>query len=115
MRFLIDVNASGALAEWLVQLGHDVTRVGERDPRLADDDILQWAVEEQRILVTTDKDFEDMIWQRGMSHSGILRLENLPRAERQVLLEEVLRQHGQDLASGAIVIAEKSKFRIRRR
>jgi len=115
MKFLVDVNASGALARWLVQIGHDVTRVGDRDPRMPDDEILQWAVDEGRIILTTDKDFEEMIWQRAVSHCGVLRLENLPRAERKTLLEDALQQYHQDLASGAIVIAEKKKFRIRRR
>jgi len=55
MKFLVDVNASGALARWLVQIGHDVTRVGDRDPRMPDDEILQWAVDEGRIILTTIK------------------------------------------------------------
>jgi predicted nuclease of predicted toxin-antitoxin system len=115
MKFLIDVNASGALVGWLAKVGHDVVRVGDTDPRMVDEEILRWAMEEGRIVVTTDKDFEEMIWQRGISHCGILRLENLPRDERKMLLEDVLQRHHQDLASGAIVIAEKRKFRIRRR
>jgi predicted nuclease of predicted toxin-antitoxin system len=115
MKFLVDVNASGALARWLTQVGHDVTRVGDRDPRMPDDEILKWAVDEARIIVTTDKDFEEMIWQRAAAHCGVLRLENLPRSERRALLEDALERYHQDLASGAIVIAEKKKFRIRRR
>jgi predicted nuclease of predicted toxin-antitoxin system len=40
MRFLLDVNASGALAGWLMELGHDVVRVSDKDPRMTDEDIL---------------------------------------------------------------------------
>jgi len=113
MKFLTDVNASGALAAWLLDLGHDVKQVADRDVSLPDEEILRWAVQEQRIIVTTDKDFEEMIWRRGKSHCGILRLENLPRAERKALLEDVLAQHMQALASGAIIIAQAKKIRIR--
>lgn len=44
MNFLLDVNASGSLAHWLILLGHDVVEVGEKDPRMSDDDILSWAL-----------------------------------------------------------------------
>ena len=114
MKFLTDVNASGALTHWLRDMGHDVQDVADRDASLSDEAILQWAVQEQRIIATTDKDFEELIWRIGKPHFGILRLENLPRAERRALLEDVLANHAQDLASGAIVIAQTKKIRIRR-
>jgi predicted nuclease of predicted toxin-antitoxin system len=114
MNFLLDVNASGALARLLIDLGHDVVEVGEKDPRMSDDDILSWALRERRIIVTTDNDFEEMIWRQGRSHCGVLRLENLPRSERKALLHDVLGRHSQELESGAIVIALSKKFRVRK-
>ena len=113
MNFLLDVNASGTVARWLTQLGHDVAEVGLKNPRMSDNEILSWAVRERRIIVTTDNDFEEMIWRQGKPHCGVLRLENLPRAERIALLNDVLDHHSQDLESGAIVIALSTKFRIR--
>lgn len=91
----------------------NVKQVADRDVSLPDEEILRWAEQEQRIIVTTDKDFEEMIWRRGNPHCGILRLENLPRAERRALPEDLLAQHMQTLASGAIVIAQAKKIRIR--
>jgi predicted nuclease of predicted toxin-antitoxin system len=114
LRFLTDVNASGALAGWLEALRHDVARVSQRDPKLSDDEILRWAVEEGRIVVTTDKDFEEMIWRGGRDHRGVLRLENLPRAQRRDLLLDILDRHGEDLERGAIVIATRRTVRVRR-
>jgi predicted nuclease of predicted toxin-antitoxin system len=58
MKFLVDVNASGSLVDGLMHLGHDVSAVAEKDPRMRDEDILCWATSEQRIIVTTDHDFE---------------------------------------------------------
>lgn len=114
MKFLLDVNASGSLARWLIELGHDVVRVSEKDLRMRDGDVLSWAVRERMIIVTTDKDFEEMIWQQGKPHCGVLRLENLPRLERKALLHDVLDRHSNDLESGAIVIALSTKFRVRK-
>jgi len=114
VRFLTDVNASGILAQWLLELGYDVVKVADKDPSMSDDDILLWAVEERRIIVTTDNDFEEVVWREQRPHCGILRMENVPRLERKQLLQETLRLYSQDMLSGAIIIAQKKKFRIRK-
>jgi predicted nuclease of predicted toxin-antitoxin system len=113
VKFLIDVNASRSLGNWLVFKGYDVVYVSDIDPKMEDETILEWAVREQRVILTTDNDFEQMIWQQQKSHGGILRLENLPRKERETLLEDVLKYYTQDLLEGKIVIALRNKFRIR--
>jgi predicted nuclease of predicted toxin-antitoxin system len=115
MNFLLDVNASGPVARWLIEQGHNVAQVSEKDPRMSDDDILAWAVRERRVIVTTDTDFEQMIWRQDKQHCGVLRLENLPRSLRKSLLHDALDHHGSDLESGAIVIALSRKYRVRRK
>ncbi|AFZ37837.1 hypothetical protein Sta7437_4368 [Stanieria cyanosphaera PCC 7437] len=115
MKFLIDVNASRSLGNWLVNKGYDIAYVSDVNPQMKDETILEWAIREQRVIVTTDNDFEQMIWQQQKSHCGILRLENLPRRERELLLEDVLQYHTQDLLEGKIVIALRNKFRVRNR
>jgi predicted nuclease of predicted toxin-antitoxin system len=114
MKFLADVNASGSLARWLISRNHDVVMVSEKNPRMTDEEILSWAVSENRIIVTTDKDFEEMIWRQAKPHCGLLRLENLPRRERLELIRDALACHIKDLEAGAIVIASKTKFRVRK-
>ena len=114
MKFLVDVNASGAVARWLAEMGHDVVQVAEKDPRMPDEEILRWVVREERVIVTTDRDFKEMIWREGKAHCGVLRLENLPRAERKRLLEDVMAHYAEELKAGAIVIAQSKKVRIRR-
>ena len=104
MNFLLDVNASGIIARWLIEFGHDVVLVSEKNPRMSDDKILRWALREWRIIVTTDNDFEEMIWRKGQSHCA--------RSERKALLRDVLEHHSHDLESGSIVIALSTKFRV---
>jgi predicted nuclease of predicted toxin-antitoxin system len=115
MRFLLDMNASGALLSLLLDFGHNVACVQDVDRKMSDTDILAWAVREKRIIITTDSDFEQMIWVQDSLHCGVLRLENLPRSERISLFQDVLASYGQDLESGAVVIATKQKIRIRRK
>lgn len=114
MRFLLDMNASGALLNLLLNSDHDVACVQDIDRKMSDSDILAWAVREQRIIITTDSDFEQMIWVQKRLHCGVLRLENLPRLERVSLFQDVLASYGQDLEDGAVIIATQQKIRIRR-
>lgn len=114
MNFLLDVNASGVVAQWLIHQGHNIVEVGQKDLKMSDNEILNWAIKEHRIIITTDNDFEEMIWRQGRPHCGVLRLENLPRFERIKLLRDVMDRHSRDLESGAIVIALSTKFRVRK-
>ncbi|WP_197278610.1 DUF5615 family PIN-like protein [Pseudanabaena sp. 'Roaring Creek'] len=108
------MNASGALLNLLLDSGHDVACVRDVDRKMSDSEILNWAVREKRIIITTDSDFEQMIWLQGRQHCGVLRLENLLRSERMALFQDVLSSWGQDLEARAVVIASKQKIRIRR-
>ncbi|WP_042711605.1 DUF5615 family PIN-like protein [Crocosphaera watsonii WH 8501] len=73
MDFLIDVNASRNLGNVLISQGHDVALVTDIDPEISDENILQWVVREKRVIITTDKDFEQLIWQKNKKHFGVLR------------------------------------------
>jgi len=52
MKFLVDVNASGVLSTLLVELGHEVACVKDVNPRMGDDEIIAWAVREERVIFT---------------------------------------------------------------
>lgn len=80
---------------------------------MSDHLILKWAVKERRIIVTTDKDFEAMVWRENRSHAGIIRLENLPRKDRLILLARILIKYKDAIEEGAILIATQQKVRIR--
>ena len=57
MKFLLDVcAASRSMRHMLIESGHDVLSAAERDPRATDEALLALAYEEQRVLVTEDKD-----------------------------------------------------------
>ncbi|MEA3407256.1 MAG: hypothetical protein U9R48_04160, partial [Chloroflexota bacterium] len=43
-----DVNASGVVASWLAERGHNVARVADRDPKMPDQEVLRWPIREKR-------------------------------------------------------------------
>ena len=112
MKFLVDRCAGRRPAEWLRTHGHDVLESRERGPDPGDLVLLQWAVAEQRILVTIDTDFGKLIFVDQVPHCGVVRLPDVPADRRAELLHEVLERYGDDLAAGAIVTVRGDKIRI---
>jgi len=100
------------LVEWLQSLGHDVVKARSFGPDPGDKEILRMAAKEGRILVTIDTDFGQLVFGEQISHSGIIRLPDVPARRRISLMEEVLRKHRQDLTAGAIIKVRGERIRI---
>jgi predicted nuclease of predicted toxin-antitoxin system len=69
MRILLDENIPGDAATMLRSRGHDVAWIRTDSPGIADDTILARAVSEQRLLITFDKDFGELVFHRGLAAS----------------------------------------------
>ena len=70
MKVLLDTCVSGAVRLQLERAGHDVIWAGDWDEDPGDDVILAIARDQQRVLVTLDKDFGELAVVRGASHCG---------------------------------------------
>lgn len=115
MKILLDTCVWGGAVRILTDAGHDVIWTGswERDP--GDDEILAFGVQEGRVLITLDNDYGDLIFLRGMTHCGLIRLVGFrARQQGEVCLMLLDRYHA-DLTAQAIVTAEPGRVRIRRR
>lgn len=60
MRFLANENFPAPAVRALQQAGHDVVWIRTAAPGIADSEVLAWAIREQRILLTFDKDFAEL-------------------------------------------------------
>jgi predicted nuclease of predicted toxin-antitoxin system len=114
MRFLLDESADLPLRAHLRSLGHDATAIAHEYPSaLADDDVLEIAVREDRVLITNDRDFGELVFRRRLPHRGIIlfRLgdEALPVKVRW--LEHVLDEYADRLR--AFVVVNDRGVRIR--
>ena len=73
MRFLLDESVDLRLAPYLRNLGHDVTVVTQDyQPSLPDHRILAIAHQEQRVLITNDKDFGELVFVKQQPHFGVI-------------------------------------------
>ncbi|ARN83080.1 DUF5615 family PIN-like protein [Methylocystis bryophila] len=78
MRFLADENFPGLAVAALRSAGHDVLWICEASPGSSDQQVLQTASEERRILLTFDKDFGESAFRVGVSMSSGIILFRLP-------------------------------------
>lgn len=74
------------VAEALRGVGHDVVRVSEvGQSRVDDEQILQTAIAENRILVTLDEHFGDWVILPLSRHPGVIRLKVNSTTSRNVI------------------------------
>jgi len=112
MRFLVDRCAGTRLAQWLRDNGHDTVEARELGPDPGDRALLEQATESQRILVTIDTDFGELIHLHDMPHGGLIRLPDVPAAQRIRLMQHVLEKHEEALVGGALVTVGRGRLRI---
>ena len=113
LKFLLDVNIGSTLLHFLVRGGHDVKTVLEINPRMSDEIILHLAHREGRILITCDKDFGDLIYNRGFSHKGVIRLEDAKPPVQIRYLQSILKKHRSHLST-SMIVAQAGIVRIRK-
>lgn len=116
MKFLLDENIGKEIANFLRQLGHTTFRIKEINPGIPDFQVLDLAVSKEAILITSDKDFGELVFKYGQSHRGIilLRLEDETSGNKILALKKVISRYKK--ISDFIVVTEKAgKFTIRKR
>jgi predicted nuclease of predicted toxin-antitoxin system len=117
MRFLADMGVSQRVVEWLRAGGHHAVHLREEGlQRLPNGEIFQKAGREQRVVMTFDLDFGEILAASGGQIVSVIwfRLRNT-RADNVIRrLDDVLAQSSADLLQGAIVVVEDSRHRVRR-
>lgn len=114
MKFLLDESADLPLVAFLQGRGHDVTSVVQNYPRsIADTAVLAIAVREDRVLITNDKDFGELVFHRHLRHAGIIlfRLENEPIPIKQQWLVRILTDYADQLRHFIVVTDQGTRLR----
>jgi len=114
LRFLVDVNVGVAVAQSLRDSGHDVVFVGDLDWCMPDTDVLALAHQEQRIILTIDTDFGELVYHSRRPHAGVLflRTPGANRDEKIGLVQEIVQRYGDQLP-GHFCVYRQGRLRIR--
>ncbi len=114
MRFIVDESTGIAVVEHLRNSGYDVLAVAEIMRQADDPDILTLALNQDRILITNDKDFGELVFRSGKRHRGVLllRLHDESSTNRVRVVKSVLERHA-DRLPNHFVVATENRVRIR--
>ena len=116
MKFLLDQDVYAATTCLLRDLGHDVVTASEIGCSEAlDSQLLTTAKQQQRLLVTRDRDFGRLVFLRRLS-SGVIYLRISPSTvdAGHDELQRVLASYSREQLREAFVIIEPGRHRFRR-
>jgi len=114
LKLLIDLGVGKRLEEFLRRNGYDISAVRDIDPRMEDSQILRIAESEQRIVVTMDKDFGELIYNAKQAHTGVLllRMEDARAEEKIRIVAMILKEHS-DKLQNHFCVYQDGRIRIR--
>ncbi len=112
--FLADESCDFAIIRALRAEGFDVVSVAESYPALADENVLEIAYREKRLLLTEDKDFGEWVFSHGKQMCGIVlfRYPSIMRHSIANVTVELVKERGLSLINKFTVI-EPGRARIR--
>jgi predicted nuclease of predicted toxin-antitoxin system len=116
VKLLLDQDVYELTARFLIGLNHDVVRVAELGmARATDEENLNKAIELNRIFVTRDRDYGNLVFVKEI-RSGVLYLRILPSNINFVHaeLERVLDLYEETELKSAFVVIEAGKHRFRK-
>lgn len=117
MKLLADLHISPVTVLFLRSSGHDTVRVNEiMPPASPDKEIVQAAINSNRVVLTQDLDFSEIIALSGKTAPSLisLRLSSSRIEYVNSVLDRILPIIENDLIAGAIVSVEDDRVRIRK-
>ena len=116
VRFLLDMGLARTTARLLRSQGHDAVHLRDQGlQRLNDDDIIEKARIEERVILTHDLDFGRIIaLSQGRLPSVVtFRLSNMQPSQVNHYLAQVLDRFAEQLETGALVSVSDRSIRVR--
>ena len=114
MRFLADESCDAAVVRTLRHAGHDVVAVAEQRPGADDRMVIGLARRTDRILLTEDKDFGQLVFATQRHTAGVLLLRYPARARHQLARDVATFVEGRaHRLHGRFVVMQPGRVRIR--
>jgi predicted nuclease of predicted toxin-antitoxin system len=116
MKFMLDMGISPKTAVFLRNLGYDAIHLHDlKSDRSTDPAVMQMARNEERILLTHDLDFGELIAASGANAPSVIifRLRNMNPKNVNRFLNGIISEHRNALEKGAIVSVTEGQVRVR--
>lgn len=106
MRFLVDECTGKKFADLLKSEGHDVLFAGDVLQSASDEEIINFCEMENRILITDDKDFGELVFRLEKPAKGVVLLRISPNPEKRIqAMRKLLKIY--EIENKFIVLEEK--------
>lgn len=117
IKLLADENIPPAVVRFLRERGFEVKQVtGAGSAGASDDEIMLLARKEERVLLTLDKHFANILIYPPSSHHGIIRIRIHPPliGEINQAFDQLLKTFDLNTIGGSLIVLEREGFRLRR-
>ena len=115
MKFLANENIPLATVRRLRDFGHDVLAIAESVPGSTDQVVLSWAFQQQRILITFDRDYGELIYVKKLPcPSCVIYLRFIPTHDQEPA-ECIARllDTASELLQGSFIVLDRDGYRLR--
>lgn len=116
MKFFIDMPLSPEVAQWLRAEGHDAVHANDLSMHQSpDSEILRFAADTERVIITADLDFPRLLAALGSAGPGLILLRggNYSEAESLDCVRRVLMSITLDDLPRSIVVVDRERVRRR--
>ncbi len=113
IKFLADVNIEKPIVDFLSRQGYDIKWIPEYNCQMTDEDLLELANKEKRVLITNDKDFGELVFFQRRVGMGIIlfRVKGQSTKEKVKLIRKLLMSYPEKVSRHFVVLT-KNKIRI---
>lgn len=115
IKFLADENVSPSLVNELRDKGYNIKDIKEEKLfGISDKDVLKLAFNENRIVITHDKDFASLLSYGSIKHKGVILLRFVNQSPKNVIrfFIPVLGQLREKKIKGSLIIISEDYIRI---
>lgn len=93
--FIVDAGVGKIIENWLLSEGYSIYSVISLNPEISDSEIISLASESNSVIITMDKDFGELVYNRNFVHKGILllRLEDAVAEEKLASIQNIIPEH----------------------
>jgi len=107
LKILADEGVDKAIVDRLRLDGNQVMYVAEMAPSISDDAVLDIANKESALLITSDKDFGELIFLQRRTAQGVLllRLAGLSNLRKAEIVSLTVKEHANELIQSFTVVS----------
>ena len=114
LKFVLDVGVGNKVGQHLTHQGYDALLISTINPSMSDSEILAIAENENRMVITMDKDFGELVYHSEKAHAGVLllRLEDATGEEKVEVMRFII-DNFKDILEHKFCVFKNGRLRIR--